>query len=185
MGTEFDAGVGRASPTYADVVENKSHPNDGTTLFGPNHTDGIHTTENGDIMGSVESVARVSKPDVPTMLNFRSLVNVEKVDNADFVLPRDAIDKVKSKFENSLVGIGMDQVMDRGPWLIHNTPLVLNKWTLGLPLKKDVVTKVPIWVKLHKVPLVAYSEDGLSLIVTQIRKPVMLDAYTSSMCGDA
>ncbi|GJU70778.1 zinc finger, CCHC-type containing protein [Tanacetum coccineum] len=224
----LDYGVGRASPTYADVVENRSRPNDGTTLFGPNHIDGIHTIENEDIMGSVESVARVSKPDVPKMLNFRSLVNEEKVDNADFVLPRDAMVKVKRNFENSLVGyfigkilafqivqnyvtntwskfgfekvmknddgiflfkfadsMGMDQVMDRGPWLIHNTPLILNKWTPSLPLKKDVVTKVPIWVKLHKVPLVAYSEDGLSLIATQIRKPVMLDAYTSFMCGDA
>ncbi|GJR38859.1 uncharacterized vacuolar membrane protein [Tanacetum coccineum] len=144
MGAEFDAGVGRASPTYADVVENRSRHNDGTTLFGLNHTDGIYTTGNEDIMGSVESVARVSKPDVPKMLNLRSLVNEEKVDNADFVLPRDAIDKVKSKFEIRLWGI--DQVLDGGPWLIRNTPLILNKWTPSLPLKKDVVTKVPIWV---------------------------------------
>ncbi|GJZ02824.1 reverse transcriptase domain-containing protein [Tanacetum coccineum] len=161
-------------------------------------------------------------------INFRSLVNDEKVVNSDTVLPQAAIDKVKSKFVNSLVGYfigksiafqlvqnyvtntwskfefekvmknddgiflfkfadstGMEQVMDRGPWLIHNTPLIVNKWTPSLPLKKDVVTKVPIWVKLHKVPLVAYSEDGLSLIATQIGKPLMLDAYTRSMCGEA
>ncbi|GKB27357.1 reverse transcriptase domain-containing protein [Tanacetum coccineum] len=171
--------VGSASPTYAAVVENISHTNDGTTLVGPNHTDGIHTTETEDIIGSVES-------------------------NADFILPLDAIDKVKSKFKNSLVGFvkvmknddgifrfkfaystGMEQVLDRAPWLIRNTSLILNKWTPSLPLKKDVVTKVPIWVKLHKVPLVTYSEDGLSLIATQIGKPLMLYAYTSSMCGDA
>nr|GEV47613.1 hypothetical protein [Tanacetum cinerariifolium] len=30
------------------------------------------------------------------------------------------------------------------------------------------VTKVPVWVKLYDVPILAYSEDGLSLIVTQI-----------------
>ncbi|GJX67679.1 protein LAZ1 [Tanacetum coccineum] len=35
-----------------------------------------------------------------------------------------------------------------------------------------------------KVPVVAYSEDGLSLIATQIGKPVMLDAFTSTMCAD-
>ncbi|GJT41354.1 hypothetical protein Tco_0941219 [Tanacetum coccineum] len=34
-------------------------------------------------------------------------------------------------------------------------------------------------------PLVAYSEDGLGLIATQIGKPLMLYAYTSSMCGEA
>ncbi|GJW36779.1 reverse transcriptase domain-containing protein [Tanacetum coccineum] len=80
---------------------------------------------------------------------------------------------------------GMEQVMDWGPWLIRNTPLILNKWTPNLSLKKEVVTKIPIWVKLHKVPQVAYSEDGLSLIATQIGKPLMLDAYTSSMCCEA
>nr|GEU91179.1 hypothetical protein [Tanacetum cinerariifolium] len=37
-------------------------------------------------------------------------------------------------------------------------------------------------VKFHKVLVVAYSKDGLSLIVTQIRKPILLDAFTSSMC---
>ncbi|GKC45382.1 hypothetical protein Tco_1063104 [Tanacetum coccineum] len=68
--------------------------------------------------------------------------------------------------------------------MIRNTPLILNKWTPNLALKKDEVTKVPVWVKMHKVPVVAYSEDGLSLIATQIGKPIMLDAFTSSMCED-
>ncbi|GJZ02490.1 reverse transcriptase domain-containing protein [Tanacetum coccineum] len=153
---------------------------------------------------------------------------LKKVENSDIVLPRDAIDKVKNKYENSLVGYfigkslafpivqnyvnntwgkfglqklmrnddgiflfkfadkrGMEQVLERGPWLIHNTPLILNKWTPSLPLRKDDVTKVPLWVKLHKVPLVAYLEDGLSLIATQIGKPLMLDTFTSIVCVEA
>ncbi|GKB04506.1 trichome birefringence-like protein 3 [Tanacetum coccineum] len=44
---------------------------------------------------------------------------------------------------------------------------------------------VSVWVKLHKVPVVAYSDDGLSLIATQIGKPIMLDAFTSSICVEA
>ncbi|GJU18979.1 eukaryotic aspartyl protease family protein [Tanacetum coccineum] len=80
---------------------------------------------------------------------------------------------------------GMEQVLERGPWLIRNTPLILNKWTPSLSLKKDEVTKIPVWVKFHKVSIVAYSEDGLSLIATQIGKPLMLDAFTSSMCVEA
>ncbi|GKE25473.1 reverse transcriptase domain-containing protein, partial [Tanacetum coccineum] len=79
----------------------------------------------------------------------------------------------------------MEQVLERGPWLIRSTLLILNKWTPSLPLRKDEVTKVPVWVKLHKVPLVAYSEDGLSLIATQIGKPLMLDDFTSTMCVEA
>nr|GEW46208.1 hypothetical protein [Tanacetum cinerariifolium] len=49
----------------------------------------------------------------------------------------------------------------------------------------DKVTRVLVWVKLHKVPVVTYSEDGLSLIATQIRNPIMLDAFTSAMCVEA
>ncbi|GJX48259.1 putative reverse transcriptase domain-containing protein [Tanacetum coccineum] len=52
-------------------------------------------------------------------------------------------------------------------------------------MKKGEVTKVPVWVKLHGVHVLAYSEDGLSLIATQIGKPIMLDAFTSSMCADS
>ncbi|GJX98765.1 putative nucleotidyltransferase, ribonuclease H [Tanacetum coccineum] len=51
-------------------------------------------------------------------------------------------------------------------------------------LSKDKVTKVPVWVKIHKVHVVAYCEDGLSLIATLIGRPIMLDSFTSSMCSE-
>ncbi|GJW14567.1 mitochondrial outer membrane protein porin 2-like protein [Tanacetum coccineum] len=54
-----------------------------------------------------------------------------------------------------------------------------------MSLKRDEVNKVPVWIKLYNVPVVAYSADGLSLIATQVGKPIMLDAFTSSMCEDA
>nr|GEZ88510.1 hypothetical protein [Tanacetum cinerariifolium] len=49
----------------------------------------------------------------------------------------------------------------------------------------EQVTRVSVWVKLHKVSIVAYLEDGLSLIATQIRNPIMPDAFTSAMCMEA
>ncbi|GKC57725.1 retrovirus-related pol polyprotein from transposon TNT 1-94, partial [Tanacetum coccineum] len=86
------------------------------------------------------------------------------------------------KFESAH---GLEQVLEQGPWLIRNVPLMLTKWSPNISLAKDKVTRVPIWVKLHKVPVVAYSEDGLSLITTQVGKPIMLDAFTIAMCVDA
>ncbi|GJW08455.1 reverse transcriptase domain-containing protein [Tanacetum coccineum] len=77
---------------------------------------------------------------------------------------------------------GVDQVLERGPWLIHKSPIILTKWSPSLPLKKGEVIKVPVWVKLHGMPVLAYSDVGLSLIATQIGKPIMLDAFTSSIC---
>ncbi|GKA46666.1 mitochondrial outer membrane protein porin 2-like protein [Tanacetum coccineum] len=106
--------------------------------------------------------------------SFRSLVSEERVDYSDTVLPMAAMEKD-----------GLDRVLERGPWIIRNTPLILNRWTLNVSLKRDEVTKVPVWVKLHNVPVVAYSADGLSLIATQVGKPIMLDAFTSSMCDDS
>ncbi|GJX70367.1 retrotransposon protein, putative, ty1-copia subclass [Tanacetum coccineum] len=37
-------------------------------------------------------------------------------------------------------------------------------------------------VKLHGVPVTAFSDDGLSAIATKLGTPLMLDSYTSDMC---
>ncbi|GKD81323.1 zinc knuckle CX2CX4HX4C containing protein [Tanacetum coccineum] len=76
----------------------------------------------------------------------------------------------------------MEKVMEDGPWLIRYKPLLLNIWTPNTDLKKDVIKSAPLWVKLHHVPIVAYLEIGLSLITTQLGRPLMLDSYTSNMC---
>ncbi|GJV31218.1 hypothetical protein Tco_1391618 [Tanacetum coccineum] len=75
----------------------------------------------------------------------------------------------------------MESVLENGPWLIRREPLMLNVWSQNTDLKKAEVKKAPVWVKLHHVPIVAYSEVGLSLITTQKGKPIMLDTYTSNM----
>ncbi|GKB77408.1 retrovirus-related pol polyprotein from transposon 17.6 [Tanacetum coccineum] len=79
---------------------------------------------------------------------------------------------------------GLEQVLEKGPWMIRNQPMILTKWAPNLSISKDVVTKVLVWAKIHKVPVVEYSEDGLILIASQIGKPIMLDAFTSAMCSE-
>ncbi|GKA72512.1 putative reverse transcriptase domain-containing protein, partial [Tanacetum coccineum] len=39
-----------------------------------------------------------------------------------------------------------------------------------------------VWVKLHGVPVTAFSNDGLSTIATKLGIPLMLDSYTADMC---
>ncbi|GJY80087.1 hypothetical protein Tco_0492838 [Tanacetum coccineum] len=137
-------------------------------------------------------------------VNFRSFVNEERMENSYTVLPKAAMESVKNRYVNSLVGyfVGkslafpvvrnyvnntwgkfglqkvmrnddgvfmfkfaskecLDQVLQRGPWMIRKSPIILNKWSFGLSLKKGEVTSVPGWVKLRGVPILAYSEDGL------------------------
>nr|GEW13022.1 hypothetical protein [Tanacetum cinerariifolium] len=73
---------------------------------------------------------------------------------------------------------GMEKVIENGPWLIWSVPLILNVWTPNAQVKKDDIKAVPVWVKLRHVPVVSYSEIGLSLITTQLGRPIMLDSYT-------
>ncbi|GJS72429.1 hypothetical protein Tco_0705270 [Tanacetum coccineum] len=161
-------------------------------------------------------------------LNFRSFVNEERVENSDTMLSKAAMESIKNRYVNSLVGYfvgkslafpvvqnyvnntwgkfglqkvmrndggvfifkfaskeGLEQVLQRGPWMIRKSPIILTKWSSSLSLKRCEVTSVAVWVRLHGVPILAYSEDGLSLIATQIGKPLLLDAFTSSMCVES
>ncbi|GJW23351.1 putative reverse transcriptase domain, reverse transcriptase zinc-binding domain protein [Tanacetum coccineum] len=99
------------------------------------------------------------------------LTNEETVQGAHVAIPLGAVDEE-----------GMERVLEDGPWLIRLVPIILNIWTPNARLKNDEITTVPIWVKLHNVPIVTYSEIRLSLITTHIGKPIMLDGYTSNMC---
>ena len=38
----------------------------------------------------------------------------------------------------------MDQVLERGPWMIRKSPIILNKWSSSVPMAKGEVTKVPV-----------------------------------------
>ncbi|XP_021992853.1 uncharacterized protein LOC110889597 [Helianthus annuus] len=79
---------------------------------------------------------------------------------------------------------GMLNVLKEGPWIIRSQPLFLHIWSPTSKLEKKEVKKLQVWVKIHDVPLAAYTEDGLSMIATAIGEPKMLDTYTSSMCID-
>nr|GEU52613.1 hypothetical protein [Tanacetum cinerariifolium] len=64
----------------------------------------------------------------------------------------------------------------------ENNPFILKKWHPDENLLKEDVSTVPVWVKLHGVPVTAFSEDGLSDIATKLGTSLMLDSYTSDMC---
>ncbi|GKC12715.1 putative reverse transcriptase domain-containing protein [Tanacetum coccineum] len=77
---------------------------------------------------------------------------------------------------------GLDAMLENGPWFIRNNPFILKKWHPDENLLKEDVSIVLVWVKLHSVPITAFSEDGLSVIATKLSTPLMLDSYTSDMC---
>nr|GEV84608.1 hypothetical protein [Tanacetum cinerariifolium] len=108
-------------------------------------------------------------------VNFRTMVNPKKLDNSNFVLPFAVVQAVKHKFENSLVGFlvgkkvafplvknyvmntwakfGFEKVMSNDDVIFYFKVSSLNGLDQVLEQGKDTVTKVPVWVKLHKVPV--------------------------------
>ncbi|GJU33083.1 zinc knuckle CX2CX4HX4C containing protein [Tanacetum coccineum] len=77
---------------------------------------------------------------------------------------------------------GLEDVLENGPWMTRNSPIILKKWSMNTRLCKEELTCISVWVKIHNVPIHVFSEDGLSIIASHIVKPIMLDSYTSSMC---
>ncbi|GJY46215.1 copia protein [Tanacetum coccineum] len=72
---------------------------------------------------------------------------------------------------------GLDVMLENGSWFIRNNPL--EKWHPDVNLLKEDVRTVLVWVKLHGVPVTAFSEDGLIAIATKLGT---LDSYMSYMC---
>ncbi|GJT67198.1 reverse transcriptase domain, reverse transcriptase zinc-binding domain protein [Tanacetum coccineum] len=52
----------------------------------------------------------------------------------------------------------MEKVLESGPWLVLLVPLILNIWSLNAKLIKEEICLAPVWVKLHNIPILAYSE---------------------------
>ncbi|GJR11627.1 copia protein [Tanacetum coccineum] len=77
---------------------------------------------------------------------------------------------------------GLNSMLKNGPWFIRNHPLILHKWNPDVDLMKEDVGNVPVWFKLHGVPITTFSEDGLSAIATNLGTLLVLDSYTSDMC---
>ncbi|GKB80054.1 hypothetical protein Tco_0946949 [Tanacetum coccineum] len=49
-------------------------------------------------------------------------------------------------------------------------------------LENEDVGNVPVWVKLYDVPMIGFSENGLSVIATKLHTHSMLDSFTSDIC---
>ncbi|GKB51322.1 retrotransposon protein, putative, ty1-copia subclass, partial [Tanacetum coccineum] len=77
---------------------------------------------------------------------------------------------------------GLNGMLENGLWFIRNHPLILKKWNPNVNLLKEDVGNVPVWIKLHGVPIMAFREDGLSAIATKLGTPLMLNSYTFDMC---
>ncbi|GJV44868.1 zinc knuckle CX2CX4HX4C containing protein [Tanacetum coccineum] len=114
--------------------------------------------------------------------------------------PWKVVETISTRFENTQYGyfIGkrvaflvveyyarLEDVLESVSWVICNIPIILKKWNMNSSLLKEELTRISVWVKINDVPLQVFLEDGISLIASQIGKPIILDSYTSAMCIDS
>ncbi|KAL0444662.1 UNVERIFIED_CONTAM: hypothetical protein Slati_2188900 [Sesamum latifolium] len=59
-------------------------------------------------------------------------------------------------------------------------PIILQQWKPGMALRKHKHTQVPVWLHLKHLPVEFYTNEGLSIIVSGIGRPLYQDAITKA-----
>ncbi|GJW61384.1 zinc knuckle CX2CX4HX4C containing protein [Tanacetum coccineum] len=93
---------------------------------------------------------------------------------------------INTKSTSYAGAVGAKAVLEGGPWLIRKSLIILKKWSMDTRLLKEELTHIPIWVKLHDVPIQVFEEDGISLIAMFIEVD-LVDVVTigiPSLSGD-
>ncbi|GJT62536.1 putative reverse transcriptase domain-containing protein [Tanacetum coccineum] len=145
----------------------------------------------GNTPGMSTSYANVIGEPSRKALNLRTLFTPAG-NEVDVVVPVESIRAISERFADTTYGFflgkrfssidGLDAVLENGIWFIRNNPLIMKKWNLDVNLLKEDVVNHSIWVKLHGVPVTAFSEDGLSAIAIKLSTHLMLESYTFDMC---
>nr|GEW83249.1 hypothetical protein [Tanacetum cinerariifolium] len=131
-----------------------------------------------------EAMNRLDLGPSNTMVNdtscYTNVAPIELNNSSKVILPMGAIDKVNARFVNTLYGFPVGKKL-AFPMVENNVKHAWAKFGLKHAMmhhgafmfqfdsqirmeKKERVSKVPLWVLMHNVPILAYSKVGLDLI---------------------
>ncbi|GKB99091.1 zinc knuckle CX2CX4HX4C containing protein [Tanacetum coccineum] len=74
---------------------------------------------------------------------------------------------------------GIKEVINNGPWMVNNKPMFVQKWCIDMCLDKAEAKKIPMWVKMLKIPMEAWSVKGISALASSLGKPIIMDEVTT------
>ncbi|GKE62411.1 zinc knuckle CX2CX4HX4C containing protein, partial [Tanacetum coccineum] len=77
---------------------------------------------------------------------------------------------------------GLNAVLDKGPWMVRNKPLFLQKCCSDIGMERMEPKKLPVWAKIVNVPLEAWTMEGISALASSLGKPIMMDTMAANMC---
>nr|GEX67619.1 putative reverse transcriptase domain-containing protein [Tanacetum cinerariifolium] len=118
------------------------------------------------------SVSTVNQP--KDQANFRSLVVDKVFDGVNIYIPRKVVEKNNAECQGLLLfkfdyRARLDVVLEGGPWMIRNSPIILKKWSVKTSLQKEEMTRILIWVKLHDVPIQVFKVNRLYIQMNVLR----------------
>nr|GEV22153.1 hypothetical protein [Tanacetum cinerariifolium] len=132
----------------------------------------VQSVEINTKLTSYIGVAGVSAKDQPKVnSNFRPMVADPVFDGVNISIPRKVVKKKRImmnkkglfflKFDTE---VGLEAVLEGGPWMIRKSPIILKKWSMDTRFFKEELTRILIWVKLHDVPIQFLEKDGVVLL---------------------
>ncbi|KAI0524143.1 hypothetical protein KFK09_003507 [Dendrobium nobile] len=72
-----------------------------------------------------------------------------------------------------------EMAWSKGVWFFLGRPFLLQKWSPKFRPKRENFTSIPIWVKIHDLPLVCWKSEGISRIASKIGILLAVDALTA------
>ncbi|GKC45112.1 cytokinin dehydrogenase 3-like protein, partial [Tanacetum coccineum] len=196
VGVAFAAQEGvTPSVVYMTVEMGKISSLDDTTVlksFPPLST--LVTTTVGNTLGKSSYANITGKPN-GNKVNVRTLFTPGG-NGIDVVVLVDSIRAISERFANTAYGFFLGKKVAypvvanyvRNTWGKYGLVRSMFSSSTGLfsfqfsSMDGLDAMLVNVWVKLHGVPVTAFSEDGLSSISTKLCTPLMLDSYTFDMC---
>ncbi|KAK4737473.1 hypothetical protein R3W88_001170 [Solanum pinnatisectum] len=89
------------------------------------------------------------------------------------------------KDEYYVVGFANEEERDRvlcsGPYYLMRRPIIMKPWVLEFNFKEEILTTIPLWVKLPNLPLNCWNVVVLSKIESSLGKPLYANECTSQM----
>ncbi|GJY69516.1 ATPase, F1/V1/A1 complex, alpha/beta subunit [Tanacetum coccineum] len=78
----------------------------------------------------------------------------------------------------------MEEILAKGPWIVSNKHMSVQKWDPIIGMERVDVTKIPVWAKIRDVPLEAWTKEGISALASSLGKPIRMDNITAQNCKD-
>lgn len=74
-----------------------------------------------------------------------------------------------------------NRILGGGPYFNNKQLMMMKRWSIGDELHKDLLSSVPVWVKLPRLPLECWTEEGISRIASVIGIPIKMDKVTEGL----